>query len=230
MAFDQLAGGEKVAVLIGGELRAHFFPNHSNSMTMSSSSTRKFNFLSLDSISKPSRLFGAITITYDYLVVALGHNAYVPKTMTERLKQYEEENEKIKSVDSILIIGGGPTGVELAGEIVTDFPEKKVTVVHRGSRLLGFIGAKASKKTLDWLVLNIVGFIGAKASATFYSKLSHDIYFLSMLNKKLNIAEKHVQVTAKNIKLLISGGQENKMANYKPGYEIAIVSLGRKDI
>ncbi|KAK9081909.1 hypothetical protein Syun_030746 [Stephania yunnanensis] len=29
-------------------------------------------------------------ITYDYLVVALGHNAYVPKTMTERLKQYEE--------------------------------------------------------------------------------------------------------------------------------------------
>ncbi|KAK9114842.1 hypothetical protein Syun_021639 [Stephania yunnanensis] len=29
-------------------------------------------------------------ITYDYLAVALRHNAYVPKTMTERLKQYEE--------------------------------------------------------------------------------------------------------------------------------------------
>ncbi|KAK9114830.1 hypothetical protein Syun_021627 [Stephania yunnanensis] len=26
-------------------------------------------------------------ITYDYLVVALGHNAYVPKTMSERLKK-----------------------------------------------------------------------------------------------------------------------------------------------
>ncbi|KAK9114834.1 hypothetical protein Syun_021631 [Stephania yunnanensis] len=222
MAFDQLAGGEKVAVLIGGRVAGAFLPK---------SLQFHDNVVLIDPRNVDSLFIAdGNQITYDYLVVALGHNAYVPKTMIERLKQDEEENEKIKSVDSILIIGGGPTGVELAGEIFTDFPEKKVTVVHRGSRLLGFIGAKASKKTLDWLVSNIVGFIGAKASATFYSKLSHDIYFLSMLNKKLNIAEKHVQVTAKNIKLLISGGQENKMANYKPGYEIAIVSLGRKDI
>ena len=41
--------------------------------------------------------------------------------------------------------------MELAGEIVVDFPDKKVTLVHRGSRLLEFIGAKASKKALDWL-------------------------------------------------------------------------------
>lgn len=61
------------------------------------------------------------------------------------------EYEKIKSANSILIIGGGPTGVELAGELVVDFPDKKVTLVHRGSRLLEFIGAKASKKALDWL-------------------------------------------------------------------------------
>lgn len=49
-------------------------------------------------------------------------------------------------------MGGGPTGVELAGEIAVDFPEKKVTLVHRGSRLLDFVGPKASKKALDWLV------------------------------------------------------------------------------
>lgn len=51
-----------------------------------------------------------------------------------------------------MIIGGGPTGVELAGEIVVDFPEKKVALVHSGSRLMEFIGPKASAKTLDWLV------------------------------------------------------------------------------
>lgn len=50
-----------------------------------------------------------------------------------------------------MIVGGGPTGVELAGEIVVDFPDKKVTLVHRGSRLLEFISPKASQKTLDWL-------------------------------------------------------------------------------
>ncbi|OWM64077.1 apoptosis-inducing factor 2-like [Punica granatum] len=88
---------------------------------------------------------------YDYLVVATGHRDSVPRSRRERIAQYQDEFEKIKSSNSILIIGGGPTGVELAGEIAVDFPEKKVTLVHRGSRLLEFIGPKASRKTLDWL-------------------------------------------------------------------------------
>ncbi|KAL6563431.1 hypothetical protein OROGR_002390 [Orobanche gracilis] len=62
------------------------------------------------------------------------------------------EQEKIKSTKSILIVGGGPTGVELVAEIAIDFPDKKVTLVHPGSRLLGFIEEKAGKKALDWLV------------------------------------------------------------------------------
>jgi NADH dehydrogenase FAD-containing subunit len=61
------------------------------------------------------------------------------------------ENTKIKSARSILIVGGGPTGVELAAEIAVDFPDKKVTIVHKGSRLLEYIGPKASRKTLKWL-------------------------------------------------------------------------------
>lgn len=60
------------------------------------------------------------------------------------------DNLKIRSANSILIVGGGPTGVELAGEIVTDYPEKKITLVHTGSRLLEFIGPKAANKTLNW--------------------------------------------------------------------------------
>lgn len=62
------------------------------------------------------------------------------------------EHEKIKSANSILIVGGGPTGVELAGEIAVDFPDKKVTLVHRGTRLLDFISEKAGKKALNWLI------------------------------------------------------------------------------
>jgi apoptosis-inducing factor 2 len=61
------------------------------------------------------------------------------------------ENTKIKSARSVLIVGGGPTGVELAAEIAVDFPDKKVTIVHKGSRLLEYIGPKASRKTLKWL-------------------------------------------------------------------------------
>jgi len=61
------------------------------------------------------------------------------------------DNGKIESSESVLIIGGGPTGVELAAEIAVDYPGKKVTLIHRGPRLLEFMGEKASKKCLDWL-------------------------------------------------------------------------------
>ncbi|XVF69252.1 hypothetical protein PTKIN_Ptkin11bG0066100 [Pterospermum kingtungense] len=90
-------------------------------------------------------------IGYDYLVLATGHRDPVPTTKTDRLNQYQAENQKIKSANSILVVGGGPTGVELAGEIATDFPEKKVTLVHKGPRLLEFIGLKAGAKSLRWL-------------------------------------------------------------------------------
>ncbi|KAL2328414.1 hypothetical protein Fmac_021841 [Flemingia macrophylla] len=90
-------------------------------------------------------------INYDYLIIATGHADQVPKRRSHRLEQFQKENEKIKSADSILIVGGGPTGVELAAEIVHDFPNKKVTLVHKGPRLLDFVGSKAADKTLKWL-------------------------------------------------------------------------------
>ncbi|ONK69602.1 uncharacterized protein A4U43_C05F24690 [Asparagus officinalis] len=91
------------------------------------------------------------TIVYDYLVIATGHKDPIPTRRKDRIEQFQQDNEKIKSSNSVLIVGGGPSGVELAAEIVVDYPEKKVTLVHRGPRLLEFIGQKASTKTLDWL-------------------------------------------------------------------------------
>ena len=63
----------------------------------------------------------------------------------------QTDYEKIKEAKTILIIGGGPVGVELAGEIVVDFPDKKVILAHGGSRLIEFLGPKASEKALGWL-------------------------------------------------------------------------------
>ncbi|KAI4334188.1 hypothetical protein L6164_018907 [Bauhinia variegata] len=95
---------------------------------------------------------GGSNIAYDYLVIATGHADPVSKSRIDRLVHYKTENRKIASAHSILIVGGGPTGVELAGEIAVDFPDKKVTLVHKGSRLLEFIGPKASDKAMKWLV------------------------------------------------------------------------------
>ncbi|CAL5357227.1 unnamed protein product [Camellia sinensis] len=90
-------------------------------------------------------------VGYDYLVIATGHADPLPASKSDRFKQYQAEHEKIERASSILIVGGGPTGVELAGEIAVDYPDKKLTLVHSGTRLLQFIGPKASNKTLDWL-------------------------------------------------------------------------------
>lgn len=56
----------------------------------------------------------------------------------------------------MLIVRGGLTGVEPTAEIAVDFPTKKVRLVHRGSRLLEFIGESAINKALNWLTSNKV--------------------------------------------------------------------------
>ncbi|KAL3520917.1 hypothetical protein ACH5RR_019066 [Cinchona calisaya] len=228
-------------------------------------------------------------VAYDYLVIATGHMDDGPCTKTEKLSYYQAEHEKIKSSNSILIVGGGPTGVELAGEIAVDFPDKKVTLVHRGSRLLEFIGKKAGKKALDWLVSKNVEVIlgqsvnlndtsdgvyqtsagetikadchflcvGKQISSTWITKTilgeSVDVHGKLMVDANLRVkgrknvfgigditdiaelkqgylAQQHALIAAKNVKLLILGGNENKLATYKPASSaLAIVSLGRRE-
>lgn len=87
-------------------------------------------------------------VKYDYLVLATGTAYDGPPTKAERLNQFKEDNKKIKDAKTVVIIGGGPTGVELAGEIAVDFPEKKVILIHGGARLIEFVGEKASRKAL----------------------------------------------------------------------------------
>ncbi|CAK9183946.1 unnamed protein product [Ilex paraguariensis] len=230
---------------------------------------------------------GCIT-AYDYLVVATGHKDTGALTKTEKLREYQAEHARIKSANSILIVGGGPTGVELAGEIAVDFPEKRVTLVHRGSRLLEFVGHRASRKALYWLTSRKVEVIlgqsvdittasdgvyltsgGETITADCHFKCtgkpmgsswlketilenSLDSHGRLMVDANLRVkghknvfgigditdvpetkqgylAERHALVVAKNLKLLIMGGQESGMAIYRPAPPMAIVSLGRRD-
>lgn len=58
--------------------------------------------------------------------------------------------EKIKAAKSIAVIGGGPTGSELAGEFITDYPDKKVTLIHSGGRLLPDLDPSLSKEAASY--------------------------------------------------------------------------------
>ncbi|XP_078434045.1 uncharacterized protein LOC144705312 [Wolffia australiana] len=121
--------------------------NHSEYL----SNVRLVTSSAIDVTSSEVLLKNGRQIPYDYLVIATGRSSTPPRTKEERLLQFLDENEKIRSSNSILIIGGGPTGVELAAEIAVDFPDKKLTLVHNGHRLLQFVGPKSSDKALAWL-------------------------------------------------------------------------------
>ncbi|CAI9105744.1 OLC1v1004746C1 [Oldenlandia corymbosa var. corymbosa] len=249
--------------------------------------SRAVNITNSDVLTAEGRLVG-----YDYLVVATGHDDPFPKTRRERLREYEAENEKIRAAQSIMIVGGGPTGVELAAEIAVDFPAKKVTLVHDGSRLLEFIGPKASNKTMEWLKTKDVEVklqrsvvemesVDSDGSKTYRTSsretIRADCHFLctgkplgsawlkeTILKDNMDsngrlkvddymrikghknifaigditdikeikqgyLAQKHAVVAAKNIKILMDGEKESKMATYKPQSIKVIVSLGRHD-
>lgn len=49
--------------------------------------------------------------------------------MQKRISAVEEIQNKVEQAKSILIVGGGATGLEIVGEIVHYFPDKKVGIV-----------------------------------------------------------------------------------------------------
>lgn len=84
-------------------------------------------------------------LKYDYLVLATGSQVPFPgKAPLELLEQgreevtkaYNECREKVENAERIAIVGGGAVGLELAGEIIVEHPNKEVTVIHARDNLL----------------------------------------------------------------------------------------------
>jgi apoptosis-inducing factor 2 len=73
------------------------------------------------------------TLEPDYLVLATG-SAYPfpaksPEPHAETARElYRDAHAALAGADRVLIVGAGPTGLELAGEIKHSFPKKQVTV------------------------------------------------------------------------------------------------------
>lgn len=65
-------------------------------------------------------------------------------TDVERKAFYRKYQQQIARANKILIVGGGPIGVEVAGEISENYPDKVITIVESGPRLLAGTSAEAS--------------------------------------------------------------------------------------
>ncbi len=98
-------------------------------------------------------------LDFDYGVIATGSSyqsfpigkSSSALTMTDRESEFIAEHRKLASAKTVLIVGGGPVGVEYAGEIADHFPELKVTLVHGGSQLLNDLSNKAGERAASKL-------------------------------------------------------------------------------
>ncbi len=92
-------------------------------------------------------------IPYDWLVLATGSSfGQWPflngdeTTISERLSSFRKYGKELSDAKSVLIIGGGPVGVELAGEIKSKWPEKELVLIQGGDRLLNQLSEKMSHR------------------------------------------------------------------------------------
>lgn len=88
-------------------------------------------------------------IAADYIVLATGSSyAYPAKpndtshNAADALADMRATHEELLRSDRVLILGAGPVGLELGGEIKEVWPDKQVTIIEPGSELLpGFLPA-----------------------------------------------------------------------------------------
>jgi apoptosis-inducing factor 2 len=105
-------------------------------------------------------------VSYDYLALTTGANyrsALVKPlgftSVADRLAHFERVNSLIERAGRVLIVGGGTVAVEIAGEILQTFPEKRVTLVEAGPQILPRTTDKARALAMAFLKKHQVGVI-----------------------------------------------------------------------
>jgi len=87
-------------------------------------------------------------IEYTDVIFAVGSDGPFPgrpqsTTMEAVIEEYLEVSKEIEKANDIVIIGGGPTGVEIAGEIGEKYKMKKIVIIQ-SNEILG--GAELTQK------------------------------------------------------------------------------------
>ncbi|MDR6979609.1 NADH dehydrogenase FAD-containing subunit [Streptomyces sp. 3330] len=96
-------------------------------------------------------------LPYDVVVIATGADYPEPARFTgttaeEAITSFAGHQRKVAAAAHVLVVGGGPSGVELGAEIRLARPDARVTLAHAGASLLNSAGgARAGRRALAWL-------------------------------------------------------------------------------
>jgi apoptosis-inducing factor 2 len=95
----------------------------------------------LDTEDKAVLLKSGERLGYDVAVIATGAEYAEPGrfagvTVEEAAKAFRDAQERFSAAAAVLVVGGGPAGVELSAEIKLVHPDTPVTLVHARGRLL----------------------------------------------------------------------------------------------
>lgn len=96
-------------------------------------------------------------LPYDVVVIATGADYPEPARFTgtttdEAVKSFARHQQKIATAGHVLVVGGGPSGVELAAEVRLARPDARVTLAHAGPALLHSTGVeRAGRRARTWL-------------------------------------------------------------------------------
>lgn len=82
------------------------------------------------------------TITSDYIVLASGSTYPFPAKSNARraedaIDNYRAAFDDLEKASRVLLVGAGPVGIELAGEIISKWPDKHVTLLDVADDVLG---------------------------------------------------------------------------------------------
>lgn len=100
-----------------------------------------------------------VLVNYDYLLLGTG-STYSCKpisptgahpTLVARATAWEEAAAELRTAESVLVLGGGPVGVELAAEVAAAYPGKRITLLTSGGTLCPTLPARVGTVSATWL-------------------------------------------------------------------------------